>query len=258
MKLCRIIPLAMLCIFSCTTADTVEYTPSKEDNAALLSSISSINSNAPSYYDMTFTIEGLLNNQKYKLNGNAQLDAKLDLMCLSLTDFIFKSPISTMFSNNNEVIMYFPSEKRLFKYAKSSFDLKALWNIDLDYEIVRILASCKIPLIADYKIKESVVSTDGKTSYLILENKRYYETISFKNNIPDKIKIIDKTDRGETDFHLLAVKKYNESLIYRKISVLSKKINLEISINSIKINSPIKVKTINDIKIPMDVVLINR
>ena len=247
----------MLCILSCATADTVEYTQSGS-NPALLNSVSLINDNAPSYYDMTFTIEGLLNNQKYKLTGNAQLDAKLDLMCLSLTDFIFKSPISTMFSSNNEIVMYFPSEKKLFKYAKSSFDLQTLWNINLDYDIVRILASCKIPLIADYKIKESVASTDGKTSYLILENKRYYETISFKNDIPDKIKIIDKNDRNETEFHLLAMKKYNETLIYRKISVLSKKLNFDISINSIKVNTPLKVKTINDIKIPADVVSMSR
>ena len=257
MKLCKIIPLAMLCVLSCATADTVEYTQT-ENNTALFSGISLINNNAPSYYNMTFTIEGLLNNQKYKLTGNAQLDAKLDLMCLSLTDFIFKSPISTMFSSNDEIIMYFPSEKKLFKYAKNSFDLKKLWGINLDYEIIRVLASCRIPLIADYKTKGPVVSADGKTSYLILESSRYYETISFKNDIPDKIKIIDKNDRSETDFHLSAVKKYNESLIYRKISVLSNKLSFDISIDSININTPVKVKTINDIKIPADVVLINR
>ena len=257
MKLRKIFPVAMLLLLSCATADTVEYTQS-ESASSLLNNISLINNNAPSYYDMTFTIEGLLNNQKYKLTGNAQLDAKLDLICLSLTDFIFKSPISTMFGNNNEIIMYFPPEKKLFKYKKSSFDLKTLWGINLDYEIIRILASCKIPLIADYKARESSAPADDNTSYLILENKRYYETISFKNNMPDKIKIIDKNDRSETEFHLLAAKKYDESVIYRKISVLSKKLNFDISINSIKINTPVKVKTINDIKIPADVVSMSR
>jgi len=252
MNLCKIIPFAMLCVLSCSTTDTVEYTPT-EIKAGLLDNVLLINNNAPSYYDMTFTIEGALNNQKYKLNGNAQLDAKLDLICMSFTDFIFKSPISTMFSNNNEIIMYLPSEKKLFKYAKKSLDLKTLWNINLDYEMMRILVSCKIPLIADYKIS----STDDK-SYLIMESKRYYETISFKNNIPDKIKIVDKNDRSETEFHLSAVKKYNESLIYRKISVLSKKFNFEVSINSIKTNTPVKVKTISDIKIPMDVISVSR
>jgi len=246
-------------ILSCTTTDTVEYTRSSEkSDTSLLSDISFINDNAPSYYDMTFTIEGLLNNQKYKLNGNAQLDAKLDLICLSLTDFIFKSPISTMFSDNDGIIMYFPSEKKLFKYTRSSFDLKALWNINLDYEIIRALIRCKIPIIDDYKVIKSIVSTDGASS-LILENTRYYETVSFKNNIPDKIKIIDKTDRNETDFHLSAVKKYNESFVYKKISVLSKKFSFDVSINnSAKVNTPVKVKTISDIKIPMDVVLISR
>ena len=252
MKLCKIIHLAMLFILSCTTADTIEYTRA-ENNTGLLNGILLINNSAPSYYDMTFTVEGLMNNQKYKLNGNAQLDAKLNLICLSLTDFIFKSPISTMFINNDEIIMYFPSEKKLFKYTKNSLNLKALWNINLDYEIIRVLASCKIPLINDYKIS----STDDK-SYLILENKHYYETVSFKNNIPDKIKIVDKTDRGETDFHLSSAKKYDESLVYKKIFVLSKKFNFEISINSIKVNTPVKVKTINDIKIPMDVISMSR
>ena len=241
----------MLCILSCATADTIEYTH-PENKAGLLNNVLLINDNAPSYYDMTFTVEGSLNNQKYKLNGNAQLDAKLDLICMSFTDFIFKSPISTMFSNNDEIIIYLPSEKRLFKYTKNSLNLKTLWNINLDYEMIRILASCKIPLIADYKIS----STDDK-SYLIIENKHYYETVSFKNNIPDKIKIVDKTDRSETDFYLSAVKKYNESLIYSKISVLSKKFSFEISINSIKANTPVKVKTINDIKIPLDVISVS-
>ncbi|MCL2025405.1 MAG: hypothetical protein FWG92_01195 [Leptospirales bacterium] len=253
MKLYKIIPFVILCLFSCTTTDTIEYTPSKESNPALLNNIALINDNAPSYYDITFTIEGLLNNQKYKLIGNAQLDAKLNLFCLSLTDFIFKSPISTVLSNNDETILYFPTEKRLFRYTNNSFDLKTFWNINLDYEIIRILASCRIPLIDNYKVKESATSADN-ASYLILENKRYFETITFKNNIPDKIKIMDKNDRSETDFHLLSPRKYNETLVYRKISVLSKSFSFDISLNSIKVNTPVKVKTINDIKIPRDVV----
>ena len=253
MKLYKIIPFVMLCIFSCATTDTVEHAQPKGSNSDLLDSITLINDNAPLYYDITFTIEGLQNNQKYKLIGNAQLDANLNLFCLSLTDFIFKSPISTVLSNNDETILYFPTEKRLFKYANNSLDLKTFWNINLDYEIIRILASCKIPLIAGYKVKGSESSAD-KPSFLILENKNYYETITFKNNIPDKIKIMDKNDRSETDFHLLSPRKYNESLVYRKISVISKSFSFDISINSIRANTPVKVKTINDIKIPRDVV----
>jgi hypothetical protein len=262
MKPVKIFCFAALCALSCATADnTAEKTDyvssTKKDYHILVDSISQINDSAPAYYNMIFTIEGLLNKQKYKLNGNAQLDAKLNRICLSLTDFIFKSPISTMFANNDDIIMYFPTEKKLFKYGKNSIDLKSLWNISIGKEIIYALASCKIPLIDNYKIKESVVSPDGKTSYLIVENRLYYETVSFKNNMPDKIKIMDKNSRDETDIYLSGAKKYDNSLIYKKISVISKKWNFEIKIDSIKVNTPVKVKTLGDIKIPLDVISIS-
>lgn len=246
----------MLFFICCSSAEkNVTQSAAQGDARALLEKITLINNSAPVSYDMTFTAEALMNNQKYKLNGNAQFDKTAARLSLFFTDFIFKSPISMMFNDGESVVMYFPSEKKLYRYNKNTIDFRSLWNVNLDYPVVHDIMTGRIPVIDGYTVKEAVLSADSKTSYLILENSRYYETISFKNDIPDKIKIMDKSNRSETDFYFSGAKKYGESFMFKKISIVSKAAwRFDVAIDSLKVNVPMKVKTINDIQIPLDVI----
>ena len=238
---------------SCTTTNppsTPEGTSA--ETAPMLARVLEQNSKAVNSYDMDFVAEGFINKQTYKMNGIAQFDGSLNRLYFAFTDFIFKSPISQMFNDKDEVVIYFPSEKKLFKHNAKTMNLRQYGNVSLDYKIVYALITGKIPLIEGYRMREGIVEADGKTSYLILENNKYYETIAFKNDIPDRIKITEKSTGDETEFYYSGWKKYGESMLFGKLSIVAKTANMRFNviINKVKVNIPVNVKTVKDANLP--------
>lgn len=228
------------------------------DAAPMLERIIDFNSKAVNTYDMGFTVESITNKQTYKMNGSAQFDGSLKKLYFAFTDFVFKSPLCHVFGNEGEVVLYFPSEKKLFRHNAKTMTFRDYGNINLSYQFIYPLITGRIPLIDGYKVKNAIV--DGKASYLILESGRYYQTVSFTEDIPDRLKITDKTDGSETEFYFGNWKQYGEARLFRKLSIVSAASNMRVNVivNSARVNIPVKVKGINDITIPSDVTSINR
>ena len=114
-----------------------------------------------------------------------------------------------------------------------------------------------IPLLINYRIKEGI-KTEKNSTYLVVENDSFYETISFKNNIADKMLFIKKTTGEKIEVYLDKRIKAGDSHYYSKIRFVSETSDMKISleINRIRFNVPVKVKSVNSFKLPKNVKLI--
>ena len=95
-------------------------------------------------------------------------------------------------------------------------------------------------------------SNDGKESMLIVENNRYYETISFNGKSPDKIKLINKSTREKFEIYMKKPILQGDSHFFANVMIVSQNtpIRLDIHFNRIHLNAPVKVKTIEDSRLP--------
>lgn len=260
-KFAAIAITACLALVGCATndgshvADGAKLSGTAKD---MLNRINEINANAPSSYDIGFSVDVLVKRKSYKLAGSSQFTSQGDKLYVVFSDYIFKSPMFMMFNEGDDIVLYYPSDKKLYKTTNSRANLKNFWNVNLSFNVLKDLITGKIPLIENFAAKEGGDSKDAV--YLILENDSEYETISFKDGLPDKIKITNKTDRTETEIYLSNPRIYGESLIYRKFAaaVKSESSRVDISLNNVKVNVPVTVKTISDIKLPSNVTFYNR
>jgi hypothetical protein len=221
----------------------------------MMDSVRSINDRSPGSFDYSFTLEGAMKTKKFKSTGTAQFDRKRDRFSASFVDFIFRSPLTSIFQNADEVILYFPSDRKLFRENRKTMNLRNYSGVDISFPVVFSLVAGKIPLLENYAVKEGYVSADGKSSYLILENSECYETISFSDGAPDRIKFLRKREREEMEIYLRRRTLKDGCLLYQNIMILVKALDVKIDItfSAMKVNGPVKVKTISDIKLPVDV-----
>jgi hypothetical protein len=221
----------------------------------MMDSVRSINDRSPASFDYSFTVEGAMKTKKFKSTGTAQFDGDQDRFSASFVDFIFKSPLTSIFQNADEVILYFPSDKKLFRENRNVMNLRNYSGVNIPFQVAFSLVAGKIPLLENYAVKEGYVSADGSSSYLILENSECYETISFSNGAPDRIKFLRKREREELEIYLRKRTVKDGCLLYQNVMILVKDMDVKIDItfSVMKVNGPVKVKTISDIKLPVDV-----
>ena len=240
----------------CPTPETVHASDS-EDIRAMLQSLRAGNDLAPATYSASFLIEGKAKNKKFKSTGKIVYDKKAKRMSVAFRDYIFKSSIMQIFIEGDEIVLYFPVDKKIVKDNRRTINLLNYNNLDVEYDILYDLLVGKVPLISDYKVKQGLVGDRG-VSYLILENDEAYQTVSFKNSVPDRIKLLQKSNKGEIEIYLKKRVKTKDSAFFRSIMMVRKKdkARMTITFNKISFNRPVKVKTIKDIKIPRDVEVI--
>ena len=119
-------------------------------------------------------------------------------MRITFLDAIFKSILATILKKEDRLEIYFPIDKRLFIEDIKTIDIKKYIDINtnINMKLFSDLLAGKVPIIRSYSVKQVLTEKSDKSdkdesSYLILENKRYFETISFKNRIPDKNRLKD-------------------------------------------------------------------
>jgi hypothetical protein len=230
-----------------------QYHPSGKDAIRdMVDRISAINKKSPGSYAADFTIDGTIGEKTYKLLGNAQFSRKQRVMHIAFLDFIFRSPITTLFQEGDVIRIYYPVDKKLYVDNVKTIDLANYGGVSMNFDLLYSLVTGAIPLIPDYTVKQGLTGNDGKESMLIVENARFFETISFNGNDPDKIKLIDKNTREKLELYMKKPITQGESLFFSNVMIIaqSARIRLDITFSRIRLNAPLKVKTIQDARLP--------
>ncbi len=253
----------LLFIGSCvSTGEKKEIIVEKSDNKevnAMISRIEAINKNAVKTYSASFEVDGAVKKKKFKSIGRASFDRTAGKMYISFLDYIFKSPVTKVYINGKEIIFYFPVDKKLVKDNAATINLRNYNNIDIDYPIIYDLLTGVIPLIKNYSVKQGLAKSDGNKSYLILENDKTYQTISFYKNYPDRIKLVRKKNKRICEIYLKKRMSQDNGYFFRRIVMIEKAADVRIALTfkSLKLNSPVKVKTVKDLKLPRDAKIIS-
>ncbi len=230
-----------------------QYHPAgKEGIRAMVDSIAVINKKCPESYALDFDINGTYGDKKNKILGNAQYDKKRRAMHVAFVDYIFKSPVMTILREGDTVRVYYPVEKKMFVDSSKTIDLANYGGVTIDFDMFHDIITGAIPLIAGYSVKQGLAANDGKGSMLILENPKYYQTISFQGNDPDKILLINKKTREKLEIYVKKPFAQGASRIYSNIMIVAQgvRLRLDITFKKIQLNGPVKVKTVKDIKLP--------
>ena len=237
----------------------------KIDNAALLvKRIKELNNRSPHTYSTNFLIEGIIKGKKVKLAGNTIFNNNPRRIKIDFIDAIFKSPLITVVQNNDLVKIYFPIEKKLFLDNINTIDISNYANIEINIQILYDLFSGSIPLIKDYTTKKALKPSSKKISkiegpiFLILKNINFYQTISFKNNIPDKILWVNRKNNEKVEVYLEGPRINQDINFYNTIRLVHPKQNCRITLQfkEIKFNIPVDIKKIVKINLHRDVKII--
>ena len=231
----------------------------RQEAQRLISGLDAENRAAAASISARFHIDGVMNRKKLKIMGTAAYDRKSGKMHIAVVDYIFRSPLMTVFRDGDTVRFYYPVEKKIFIDSFSNIDLRRYSNLDIPFESVYSLLTGSIPVIPDYSIRKCLARGSSGGSYLILENDEYYETIFFKKNLPGKLLLVKKSDRSRYEFHLDKRMRENGSVYYRKMTMISEKDNVRLVLvfDSVALNRPVSVRTIDSVKTGPDVELIN-
>lgn len=254
--------ILLLVFASCSGRDgsrKAEDIPLSGNDKEILLRIGEINESAPYSCDISFSLEASFKRRRYKLGGSYQFSKSEDRLYASVFDTIFKTPLAMLFAEGNTAAVYSPLQKKLYKYADASRG-SGLRGTGLDFYLLRDLAGFKIPLLKNGKTKESSSSDDGRTAFIVLENNSGYESIFFEDGIPNKIVFSSKNSAqgDETEIRLSDSRLYGESLIPRKITVIKGNDRVDVGLDSVEINTPVAVKTLDDIKLPGNVSVYTR
>jgi hypothetical protein len=237
------------------TEDTAtgQYHPAAADAVrGMVESVSSLVKKSPATYTVDFKINGSAGARKYQLLGTAQFNRKDRLMHVTFMDFIFKSTVAMLFQEGDTIRVYYPVEKKMFLDDARTFDLANYGGASLEYGLLHDMATGTFPLVRGYSVKEGLAANDGSGSMLILQNSDYYETISFKNNAPDRVLLINRKTKEKIEVYVKKIMTQGDSVFFSELVVVSARgeLRIEISFNRVQLNTPVKVKTIRDMTIP--------
>lgn len=191
----------------------------------LLSEIMAVNSNSPQAYTARLSAEGSAGKKKFNVTGEIVYNKTPRMMRVTLLDAIFRSVLTVLIQDNDALKLYFPMEKSLYLDSASTISIQDYATVALDFKILYPLAVGQIPLIENYSIKRGLAANSPKhngdcTSFLILENDSYFETISFSDGIPDKILLLKKNGGIKTELYLEKPLRQGNALVYRKIRLI--------------------------------------
>ncbi len=251
--------LSFIFLSSCSrnvVKDEKDFKVADDENIALLlTSLEKFNLNSPKSLYAEFNTEGQSLKKKFKASGIVQFHNNPVLMRLVFHDAVFKSPITEIVRNEDIIKFYFPFENVLYIDNEKTIDLKFYSNIDIDFKLISDLTLFKIPVIRDFSVRKGLEggnSESGKNKLLLLENNDYYETISFINEIPDKILWLNKRSKEKIEVYFKEPVFYGDTTLYKNIRIVSLNSDLKIDIyfSSIKLNIPLDLEKMIQIKLP--------
>ncbi len=239
-------------------------TAGEENIAHLLRLIQKYNASPPQSFILNFNVEGHSGSQKFKASGNGQYNNNPRRMRVVFHDAILQTPITEITQEDDVLKFYFPMDKTLYLENINNIDLKSYTNFNLDFILVSDLLTGKIPIIKHssvYKGLESETDPVIKGNKLIiLENEEYFETISFLNDVPDKILWLNKNTKERIEVYLKKPVLKDNFLFFKEAKIISRSadLNILIQFKSIKFNTPVDLENMTKIKISKDARIIKR
>jgi hypothetical protein len=233
-----------------------QYHPAGSDAVrGMVEGVSALVKKSPATYNVDFNVDGSAGAGKFKLLGTAQFSRKDRLMHVTFMDFIFKSPVTMFFQEGDAIRVYYPVEKKIFVDDARTFDLANYGGASLEYGLLYDIATGTFPLIRGYSVKEGLAANSGNTSMLIVQNSGFYETISFKDGTPDKILLINRKTREKIEVYVKKIVTQGDSVFFSNMMIVAggRGLRLEINFNKVRLNTPVKVKTIKEMTIPANV-----
>ncbi len=253
----------MYLMVACATAGVDGTAPGeneklKENHEETMALIRGFNEKAVTSIEGSFFIDGFLQNKKYKTIGNVSYSAAPERLNLIITDFIFKSPITTVVQDGRELSIYFPVEKKLYVDSVDTIRLKNYSDIDFNFAMLHGVLTGRIPLVRGHRIVSCVRDEAKNARFLIVENDELFETIAFRGDIPDKLLFMDKKSKKRVEFYLGRPTVSGDSVFFRNIKIVAKDegINLTITFNSLKLNGPVRVKNVSEMNYPRNISII--
>jgi hypothetical protein len=255
-------------ISGCSTAavkkDTNLKTADEDNILHLLNLINKYSNNSQKSYTLKVNIDGHSGAQKFKTGGNIEYNNNPRRMKIVFHDAILQSPITEIVQEDDILKFYFPLDKTVYIENINKIDLKSYTNFYLDFNLISDLLSGKIPLIKQYRIYKGLANeTDpviSGTKLIILENNDYYETISFLNDVPDKILWVNKTTKEKIEVYFKKPFIKENFLFYKETKIISRNadLNIVIQFSSIKPDAPVDPENLTKIKISKDAKIIKR
>ncbi|HSV98014.1 MAG TPA: hypothetical protein VLM75_13925 [Spirochaetota bacterium] len=224
-SICAIM-IAMASMAACASAPAEQQkrvtVSDTERSSRLLGIVQEINKKAPDSYSAQFTVEGVFGKSKFNSIGEALYNRNPRMARYTFFDIVFKSPLTILVQDGATLKFYFPAEKTLYLDSMETINLKNYAAIDIDFGLIYPFAAGHIPILDGHSIKQGLVAENDSTrSYLVLENRDYFQTISFSGDLPDKILFIAKSNRKKTEFYLEKPHRERGGLFYRKIRMLA-------------------------------------
>jgi hypothetical protein len=254
---------AMALLLACQSAEVVE-TPSPEgvrqrvDPGGIKSRIEAFNGKAVTSFEGQFTIDGVLKKKKYKTLGHVSYQRDPGKMNLSIVDFIFKSTLSSVVQDGRELSIYFPVDKKLFVDRIDTLKLRNYGEIDFQFPLLYEIFTGRIPMLGGYRVTRCERDEKSGASYLVIENGELYETIALKDGVPDKLLFIDRATKKRVEFYLGSPAAAGDSVFFRTVRVVAGDdgANLTITFSGLKLNAPVRVKSVAEMRFPAGISVI--
>ena len=250
---------ALLLLISCAGTQVPETVAGNEIGGSeiknLIGIIEAINRTAPSSFTASFFVEGTMAGKKFKTMGDAEFDRNTGKMYVSFIDFIFRTPITSMYKNADKINLYSHVEKILFDDSYKNFRIGRYTEVNIDFKSVYALATGSIPLIDGYRIRKGARDAKTGMDYIILENGDFFQTIGMKAGVPNRIMLVSKDTKEKFEFYMEKPDRKGGSMYFRKITLVSKspEARFDISFNGVRMNVPVNVKTVDALKLPNEV-----
>ncbi len=238
--------------------DSQYHQSEKASVQEMINRVTEFNNRASRFLSAEFILDGAQRDKKFRVIGNLQYDRESRAMHAAFYDYIFKSPVLVFFVEKDVIHLYYPAEKKLFVDKMKGFDLADYGGPGMSIDLLLTLATGGIPMIDGYHVKQGLDANDGNGSMLLLESSRYFETLSFREDRPDKILLIDRNSRDRFEIYLKKSVDRAEGTFFSNIILVSTQPGLRIDIrfNNMQWKGPVTVKTVRDLKLPPGVRII--
>ncbi len=193
----------------------------------LIARIGEINRNAPRSIRGQFVVQGSMSNKnKFKSLGNVVFNRDPYRMKITFIDAVFRTTLTEFTQIGDEIKILLPIEKKLYIDRADMIMLRDYTGMDIDFRFISSLATGLIPLIENYSIKQTGAApqiSDKNVSMVILENDKWFETVSLRNNTPDKILLLNKKTLEKMEFYLETPHNKDGMVLYKQIRFISLK-----------------------------------
>lgn len=214
------------------------------DAEDILKQIESVNRSLPASLTAKISVVSKVSGRSFRTSGSINYTAKPELIKVTMIDLIFRSTVAEILLESGILKIYVPIDKALYIREKNTDGLAAA-SLEINPDFVSQTALGRIPMIAGYSVTKSYASekkgTEPASNVIVLENDSYFESISVKDGLPDKVRILSKRGSDKFEAHYSEPVKQGEILFYKKIKAFSENTgnSFEIEYSGLVFNVPI-------------------